>query len=250
MSGLGVRAQCLCRMSWPPAAQAHRILPFTLPSAHPPRRCRYGTRNPNATTRPVAVLRQPVAHITRMLPQASWAALAGAHGLPGRRPAALSAINYLSFCFAGLSPFLPIYRGTPGDALPSSLVGAGPTPDPTSLCWRALRLQALVFRDWPRLAPPATRAITAFEAQVENVERPALEARYAAALRRPDGKRAAAAELAAFTASVAWRAGALLEEQARVAARGLGLLGGIPSDEVLLAWLVEAEATYHFKSQG
>ena len=98
----------------------------------------YGTQNPGATTRPVAVLRQPVVHVTRMLPlrpPRTW----GRQGF-SPRPEELSAINYLAFCFARLSPFIPIYRGTPGDALPSNLVSAGPTPDPVSLCWRARRL--------------------------------------------------------------------------------------------------------------
>lgn len=85
--------------------------------------------------------------------------------------------------------------------------------------------------------------------QVENVERPALEARYIAALKRPGGARAAAAELASFTATVAWRAGDLLAELTAGAARQLGLQG-VPPDDVLQRWLNEAEDTYHFKSQG
>ena len=122
--------------------------PAPKPLLPPPPLCprSYGTRNPNATTRPIAVLRQPVAHVTRMLPpQRSWSDGGRGYG-GGARPEALSAINYLSFCFARLSPFIPVYRGTPGDALPSSLVAAGPSPDPVSLCWRARRLQAIVFQ--------------------------------------------------------------------------------------------------------
>lgn len=93
----------------------------------------------------------------------------------------------------------------------------------------------------PRLPPPAAP-------QVELADRPALEERYAAALRR-QGPRAASAELAAFTASVAWRAGDLLSELTANAARQLGL-PGVPPDDVLQRWLNEAEALYHFKSQG
>ena len=81
------------------------------------------------------------------------------------------------------------------------------------------------------------------------MERPALEARYIAALARPGGARAAAAELAAFTASVAWRAGDLLAELTEGAARQLGLQG-VPPDDVLVRWLTAAEEKYHFKSQG
>lgn len=114
------------------------------------------------------------------------------------------------------------------------------------LCTRRRRCR---LQNWPLLAPEATRAIRAFEWQVETEERPALEARYMAALRRRDGARAAAAELAAFTATTAWRAGEVLTEAAAVAARRLGL-PGVPSDDVLLRWLVEAEAKYHFSSQG
>lgn len=122
----------------------------------------YGTRNPGATTRPVAVLRQPVVHVTRMLPTQ----LPGGGRSQGRagssaRPDGLSAINYLAFCFARLSPFIPVYRGTPGDALPSNMVSAGPTPDPVSLCWRARRLQvgwAWEGRTVKALAAQAVRA--------------------------------------------------------------------------------------------
>ena len=48
-----------------------------------------------------------------------------------------------------------------------------------------------------------------------------------------------------FTASVAWRAGALLDELSRGAAAALGL-PGVPPDARLLEMLNEAEALYHF----
>lgn len=69
------------------------------------------------------------------------------------------------------------------------------------------------------------------------------------ALRRRNGDRAAAAELAAFTATTAWRAGEMLAEATAAAAQRLGL-PGVPPDDVLLRWLVDAEAKYHFSSQG
>lgn len=47
-----------------------------------------------------------------------------------------------------LSPFVPVYKGLPGDALPPELATATPQGemDAVSLFWRARRLQALVFQ--------------------------------------------------------------------------------------------------------
>lgn len=47
-----------------------------------------------------------------------------------------------------LSPFVPIYKGLPGDALPPELATVTPEgePDAVSLFWRARKLQALVFQ--------------------------------------------------------------------------------------------------------
>ena len=52
--------------------------------------------NPNATTRPIAVLRTPIAHATVMQP-------------PGT-PDGISVVNYVSMGFPRLAPFIPIYK--------------------------------------------------------------------------------------------------------------------------------------------
>lgn len=50
-----------------------------------------------------------------------------------------------------LSPFVPVYKGLPGDALPAELATATPEGemDSVSLFWRARKLQALVFQVRP-----------------------------------------------------------------------------------------------------
>lgn len=63
-------------------------------------------------------------------------------------PDGLSAITYVAMSTPKLSPFIPIYKGLPGDALPPELATRTPqrTPDRVSLFWRARRVQALVFQ--------------------------------------------------------------------------------------------------------
>lgn len=63
-------------------------------------------------------------------------------------PPGLAVLTYVAFSTPMLAPFIPLYAGLPGDALPPELT-AGTAPeamDPVSLFWRARRLQALVFQ--------------------------------------------------------------------------------------------------------
>lgn len=110
--------------------------------------------------------------------------------------------------------------------------------------WKARRLQALVFQDWPLLEPAAAAAIRAFEADIHVRQAPAMERRYAKATERGD-EAAAAAELAQFTRAVVRQAAGLLERLARQAAKELGL-GGVPPDSVLVKMLDTAFETYPF----
>lgn len=61
-------------------------------------------------------------------------------------PDALSIITYAAFATPKLSPFVPLYKGLPGSALPLELAAPPPRMDSLSLFWRARRLQALVFQ--------------------------------------------------------------------------------------------------------
>lgn len=81
---------------------------------------------------------------------------------------------------------------------------ARPFQPPASLFWRARRLAALLFADWPLLGPAVEAAVRAFDAQVDADQRPELEAEYAAAAAAGDQARADAL-LATFTARVASR---------------------------------------------
>lgn len=65
-----------------------------------------------------------------------------------------------------LSPFIPLYKGLSPKHIPKELAVGGPHPDRISLFWKARRLQALVFQDWPSLAPAAAAAIHAFEVRL------------------------------------------------------------------------------------
>ena len=193
----------------------------------------YWHENPAERWRPVAVLRSGNGHVSIVRPAAA--------GLPD----ALSAIGYIATTMPLFSPFLPFYKGLgPAGGLPVELTSASAVPDPVSLFWKARRLQALVFRDWPRLAPRATAAVVAFEDDVESRLRPAMEAAYLRAAAA--GRQAAADEvLVSWTAGVVRQACSLLEALAAEAAAGLGL-PGVPADEQLVAWLDEAEDDYNF----
>lgn len=192
----------------------------------------YTLVNPDEPHRPVAVLRSQMGHVTRLRPRHA--------GLPD----ALSIIHYVAMGTPLLSPFVPLYKGLPaGVALPE-LADACTEPDQRSLYWKARRLQALVFQDFPSLAPRATTAIREFEARVESRDRPAMERRYMRALSSGDAH-AAQHELLSFTSGVLQRASALLEDLAAQAAGDLGLRG-VPADAVLARLLDEAEERYHF----
>ena len=67
-----------------------------------------------------------------------------AHHSPTHPPTTTSA----AMSTPKLSPFVPIYKGLPGDALPPELATVTPEgePDAVSLFWRARKLQALVFQ--------------------------------------------------------------------------------------------------------
>ncbi|KAI7842447.1 hypothetical protein COHA_004086 [Chlorella ohadii] len=152
---------------------------------------------------------------------------------PGSVPDALSATLYIAMAMPALSPFVPIYKGLPGDALPPALAfRAGRRPDNTSLVWKARRLQALVVQDWPRLVPPAQAAIYAFERHMVHRQQPAFERRYME-LHRSGREAAAAAQLARFTKHVVAQACALLDRLAAEAAEALGFEDGLPPDDVL-----------------
>lgn len=240
--------------------------------------------NVNATTRPIAVLRTPIAHVTRLLEPSA------------ERPEGLTVINYIAMAFPRLAPFIPIYQGLPGDRLPAALTTAADAPDAGSLFWKARRLQALVFQvgacrwlyvrsgqgaavgaeilaitmtgycilfaikpphharppparlqNWPLLAPNVTAAIAAFEEGTE-ADRPGMEARYVQAL-QTSGQAAADAVLAEFTDSVVAEAGAMLDQLLVSSAAALGL-SAVPSDADLAQMIHAAEKTYHYASAG
>ena len=159
-------------------------------------------------------------------------------------PDGLSAINYIAMTMPALAPFVPIYKGLPGDALPPEMTNATSLPDALSLFWRARRLQALVMLDWPALAPGAQAAIRQWEADVEERQRPAMEARYQAALAAGD-QAAADAELAEWTAEVAASAGDLLDGLAEAAAAQLGM-NGVPGDGEMQRLLFNVTKAYLF----
>ncbi|PRW58931.1 dipeptidase [Chlorella sorokiniana] len=195
----------------------------------------YTHSNPSEPWRPIALLRTGMGHVTVARPPSDDV------------PDALSVIMYAAMSTPKLSPFVPVYKSLPGDALPPELATATPEGelDRVSLFWRARRLQALVFQDWRALAPPAADAIVAWERQVERQERPAFEARYAKALRHK-GKAAATQLLVEFSHRVAREAGALLDGLVGDTARRLGL-PGVPSDDRLLQLLNQAAETYAFE---
>lgn len=192
----------------------------------------YLHRNPSEAYRPIALLRTSAGHVCR---------------LRRTSPAArgLAAINYVAMGMPLLAPFIPIYAGLPGDALPPELTCAASEPDPQSLFWAGRRLQALVFQDFPALAPGSTAAIQAWEADVEARQRPAMERRYAAAAARGDEAQAAGI-LAEFTADVVAQASRLLQRLTGQAADALGL-PGVPPDQELVAMLDAADRAYSFR---
>ncbi|KAL4425605.1 hypothetical protein ABPG75_009621 [Micractinium tetrahymenae] len=194
----------------------------------------YTLQHPEEPFRPIALLRTGMGHVTRLRP------------LAGGVPDGLSIITYTAMSTPKLSPFIPLYKGLPGDVLPPELTAAEyRKPDRVSLFWKARRLQALVFQDWPALAPAAAQAIVDWEAKVEAQDRPAMEARYTAAWQAGDAA-GATQELVSFTSAALQEAGQLLEGLAEAAAWQLGL-PGMPSDDWLLERLEEAAEMYAFE---
>lgn len=110
---------------------------------------------------------------------------------------------------------------------------------------RTRRRPVVLPQDWPALAPAATAALHAWEARVEQQDRPALERRYRAALDQGDGK-GGDQLLASFTRRLAGEAGELLDALTAQAAQALGL-PGVPSDDRLLQLLEEAAEAYAFE---
>jgi len=100
------------------------------------------------------------------------------------------------------------------------------------------------LQDWLALAPATIAGIAALEGDVEARQRPAMEARYIAALERGE-EAAAERELVRFTHSVVTQAAALLQGLAQQAATALGL-GGIPPDDQLVRMLDTADHRYAF----
>ncbi|PSC67957.1 peptidase C69 [Micractinium conductrix] len=194
----------------------------------------YTRHNPDEPWRPIALLRTGMGHVTRLRPASK------------DLPDGLTLITYTALSTPALSPYIPIYIGLPGDQLPPELTAATPdAPDGASLFWKARRLQALVFQDWPSLATHAAAAIRGWEARVEREQRPAMEAGYAAAHAAGDVA-AATAELVGFTRRVVRQAAALLDDLAEQAAAGLGL-PGVPPAEGWLEMLKEAAEAYAFE---
>jgi dipeptidase len=200
-------------------------------SAHDPYRSSGSTPGPGAW-RPVALLRTSAGHVARLRADPALP-----HGLRGS--------NYVAMGMPLLAPFIPIYAGLPGGALPRQLARAGPQPDARSLLWAARRLQALVFQDLAALLPGAAAAIQAWEADVEARQRPGMERRYIAAA--AGGNETAAADiLAGFTADLAAQASQLLRRLTRQAAQALGL-PAVPPDDELLRLLDAAADAYSFR---
>ena len=124
-------------------------------------------------------------------------------------PPGLAVLNYVSLGTPAWTPFVPIYAGLPADAVPPEMQGVAytaPFQPQGSLFWRSRRLSTLLIYDWPALGPAVEAAVRAFDADVEATQRPAFEARYAAAVAAGDQARADA-QLAAFTQDVAAQVG-------------------------------------------
>ncbi|KAI3438712.1 hypothetical protein D9Q98_001132 [Chlorella vulgaris] len=200
-------------------------------SSHDP----YLHQHPDEPWRPIALLRTSMAHVTQLRP------------LSANLPDALSIITHVSLATPKLAPFIPLYKGLPPHALPPELTAAKERrPDGVSLFWRARRLQALVFRDWKRLAGPAATAIVAFERRLEERDLPKFErSTYARAVDK-GGEAGGERALAALTAHVCQQAGKLLDRLAADAADALGL-PGVPSDQDMLEMLEEAAEAYSFE---
>ncbi|KAL4447642.1 hypothetical protein ABPG75_004861 [Micractinium tetrahymenae] len=192
----------------------------------------YGSQNPREPWRPVAVLRTSQAHVTRLRTDPSL-------------PDPLSIITYICATTPFLAPFVPLYKGLPGDALPAALAGAnGTAPDGLSLFWKARRLQALVFQDWRALGPRTTEAIRRWEADVEQRQRPAFEERFMQ-LWQAGQQQEAMQALVSFTHDMVRQAGQLLDELAVAAAAQQGR-NGLPPDGALAPMLWEASLAYLF----
>lgn len=207
--------------------------------------------NPKEMYRPIAVLRSGNGHVIRLRP----ASLVGGPGKDSQGvssdtlPGPLRAINYVAWGMPALSPFIPIYGGLPGGALPPQLTDVTSQPDAVSIFWKVRRLQALAFQDWPTVEPGAGAAIRAFEADVESRQRPAFERRYMAELASgagEEGEAAAGKLLAAFTADVVEQAGDLLDGLIKQAAQALGW-EAVPSDDAIVEMLEQAIEEYGFE---
>lgn len=228
----------------------------------------YTSQNPNATARPVAVLRTALAHITVVRPQPSVDHRADRDstevaGGAGAGPSPLSVVNYLSMGMPLLSPFVPIYPlamfpraaadGVSGDeaddVIPAELTGVGHRPDSHSLFWKARRLHALVFQDFPKLAPAAIAAVQEFEAHLDSSAMLEAESAYLSAAAQ-DGLYADAAlsTLTSFSQQVLHDAVRLLEGLTSDAALALGY-ESVPDDATLLKMLDEAAEAYLYEPQ-
>lgn len=187
----------------------------------------YTNQNPQEQWRPIFVLRASHSHVVQTR-----------EGLPD----GLSVIQHVALGPAALTPFVPVYKGLKPEDYPPELTQFGPDIDAQSLFWKARRVQALVMQDFPVLAPGVEAAIAAFEQDVEEVQQPAFEEAYKAAIEAKDEKKADKL-VAEFTANVAARACALLDEQLQEATKALGM-NSVPDDTLLSAMIEDATATY------
>lgn len=152
-------------------------------------------------------------------------------------PPGLAVLNYISLGTPAWTPFVPIYAGLPANALPPEMQGvaySAPFQPPRSLFWRSRRLSTLLFYDWTALGPAVEAAVRAFDADVEAHQRPAFEARYAAAVAAGD-QAAADAQLVAFTRGVASQVGGCCSYLFGAAVRAAQSAAGRPSVSCSLA---------------
>ncbi|KAI7838073.1 hypothetical protein COHA_008156 [Chlorella ohadii] len=189
-------------------------------SAHDP----YTNENPQEQWRPIFVLRTGHAHVVQ-----------SREGVPD----GLTVIQHVALGPPALTPFVPIYKGLQPDDYPPELTEFDSAMDAQSLFWKARRVQAL---DFAALAPGVQDAIAAFEQDVEEVQQPAFEKAYTAAVEAKDQKKADKL-MAEYTANVVARAGAMLDQQLQHVTVALGM-NGVPDDALLSDMMEEATATY------
>ncbi|KAI8466152.1 MAG: pathogenicity island-encoded protein D [Monoraphidium minutum] len=189
----------------------------------------YFAQNPGGPWRPVSLLRTQVAHVSVQRPPGA--------GLPEE----LAFVEWLAWGMPTLSPFMPLYlRALP--RISPRLASPSIKPDDTSLYWIMRRLQAVVFQDFPKLAPEAIAVISGLERAAAAAARQ-MEKRYKAAL-ATENPYAASELVQAFTDATAEAYAAAISALTRdLAARaGLGKL----DDDQIVDMLVKAEALYHF----